>query len=162
MARGRRSAVWITGLSAGRVPRLRCRPAGAGFAPRGALCSAHRCSLRRLERRLVHEPSQEGFDILAVGDARCGQREIAARRIIFARKRRDQPPVAQVFRDHRQSTRRDTLPADGGLHDLVVEAKAQRSPRASIPAARSMQASYASRATACVPRDRQDAAAHDA
>ena len=60
------------------------------------------------------------------GDTRRRQREIAARRIVFARERRHQAAIAQVLGNHRQPAERDTLPADGRLHDLVVDAKSQR------------------------------------
>ena len=92
---------------------------------------ARRAPVRRapLPAPLRRQASAGMRDVVAIGDARRRQREIAARRIVLARKRRDEPAVAQVLGDHRQTPERHALPADRGLHDLVVDPESQRTRR---------------------------------
>ena len=124
---GDRASRAVASKVASLIACLARRPCAAGGSPhqRRRPAAAMLCA-RRFERRFVGEPAQEGRDVVALGDARCCQREVTARRIVLAREWRHQPAIAQMLGDHRQPAERDTLTADGGLHHLVVDAKAQR------------------------------------
>src|SRR5689334_16613917 len=93
------------------------------------MASSSSIAALRFHLRLVAEPAHERCDATAVARERRHQREIASRRFVFLRKRRDEATVAQMLADHWQAAERDALPADGRLHDLVVDAKAQRARR---------------------------------